>query len=304
MSHCSALRPIAVSCVMILGGAANSIHPASTVHVTINCISPVEVSLQFSNHLQMVWQPCIIKPHSSSYSPLKLERRSLLSSKQVKPTRCQPLASCSAYDRRKSDWDVQCCMIKFIKAVMQADVAGGILMMRAPAGRGLVAIGNAAGQLVLADPRTGTLRWISVAMLAVSPHVLACDCSRLVRKEDNMTPLGCSIRRTLGCHEQQPHHPEYQQFSAVTVIVNSIQNVLLSLPLPTGSKLHHVHAPFCSRALPNQSGRVSGLSHSKCNSQAQDDSNCNTTSTQQYRLGQLRHTWTCCTEFAVFCSAV
>lgn len=28
-------------------------------------------------------------------------------------------------------------------------------MMRAPAGRGLVAIGNAAGQLVLADPRTG-----------------------------------------------------------------------------------------------------------------------------------------------------
>lgn len=29
-------------------------------------------------------------------------------------------------------------------------------MMRAPAGRGLVAIGNAAGQLVLADPRTGT----------------------------------------------------------------------------------------------------------------------------------------------------
>ena len=28
-------------------------------------------------------------------------------------------------------------------------------MMRAPAGRGLVAFGNAAGQLVLADPRTG-----------------------------------------------------------------------------------------------------------------------------------------------------
>lgn len=40
--------------------------------------------------------------------------------------------------------------------VMQADVEGGILMMRAPAGRGLVAIGNAAGQLVLADPRTGS----------------------------------------------------------------------------------------------------------------------------------------------------
>lgn len=39
---------------------------------------------------------------------------------------------------------------------MQADVAGGILMMRAPAGRGLVAIANAAGQLVFADPRTGT----------------------------------------------------------------------------------------------------------------------------------------------------
>ena len=40
---------------------------------------------------------------------------------------------------------------------LQADVAGGILMMRAPAGRGLVAIGNAAGQLVLADPRAGFL---------------------------------------------------------------------------------------------------------------------------------------------------
>lgn len=86
---------------------------------------------------------------------------------------------------------------------MQADVAGGILMMRAPAGRGLVAIGNAAGQLVLADPRTGTLRWI---MLAVSPHVLACDFSRLFRKEDNMMLLGCSVRRKLSCHKQQPHH--------------------------------------------------------------------------------------------------
>ena len=74
-------------------------------------------------------------------------------------------------------------MIKFIKDVMQADVAGGLLMMRAPAGRGLVAIGNAAGQLVLADPRTGTLRWISVTMLAVSPHVLACDCSRLSERK-------------------------------------------------------------------------------------------------------------------------
>ena len=40
---------------------------------------------------------------------------------------------------------------------LQADVAGGILMMRAPAGRGLVAIGNAAGQLVLTDPRAGSL---------------------------------------------------------------------------------------------------------------------------------------------------
>ena len=30
-------------------------------------------------------------------------------------------------------------------------------MMRAPAGRGLVAIGNAAGQLGLADPRAGGL---------------------------------------------------------------------------------------------------------------------------------------------------
>ncbi len=32
---------------------------------------------------------------------------------------------------------------------------GGVLMMRAPVGRGLVAIGNAAGQLVLTDPRAG-----------------------------------------------------------------------------------------------------------------------------------------------------
>lgn len=65
-----------------------------------------------------------------------------------------------------------------MKAVMQADVAGGILMMRAPAGRGLVAIGNAAGQLVLADPRTGNL---SLIMLAVSPYV-PCDCGRPARK--------------------------------------------------------------------------------------------------------------------------
>lgn len=52
---------------------------------------------------------------------------------------------------------------------------------------------------------------------------------------------------------------------------------------------------LCSRALPNQSGRVSGLSHLKRNSQAQDHSkhlkrnsqaqhhsNCNRNSTQQY----------------------
>ena len=39
---------------------------------------------------------------------------------------------------------------------MQADIPGGVMMMRAPAGRGLVAIGNAAGQLVLVDPRAGT----------------------------------------------------------------------------------------------------------------------------------------------------
>ncbi len=43
-----------------------------------------------------------------------------------------------------------------IRLTTQADIAGGILMMRAPAGRGLVAIGNAAGQLVLTDPRAGT----------------------------------------------------------------------------------------------------------------------------------------------------
>lgn len=45
--------------------------------------------------------------------------------------------------------------MKCIKRVIQAEVDGGILIMRAPAGRGLVAIGHAAGQLVLADPRTG-----------------------------------------------------------------------------------------------------------------------------------------------------
>ena len=52
---------------------------------------------------------------------------------------------------------------------MQADVAGGVLMMRAPAGRGLVAVGNAAGQLVLADPRTGKLSVGTAIMHPVSP---------------------------------------------------------------------------------------------------------------------------------------
>lgn len=41
------------------------------------------------------------------------------------------------------------------QCVLQAEVEGGVLMMRAPVGRGLVAIGNAAGQLVLTDPRAG-----------------------------------------------------------------------------------------------------------------------------------------------------
>ncbi|KAL0035268.1 hypothetical protein WJX79_009470 [Trebouxia sp. C0005] len=41
------------------------------------------------------------------------------------------------------------------KLAAKADVEGGVLMMRAPVGRGLVAIGNAAGQLVLTDPRAG-----------------------------------------------------------------------------------------------------------------------------------------------------
>lgn len=62
---------------------------------------------------------------------------------------------------------------------MQADVAGGILMMRAPAGRGLVAIGNAAGQLVLADPRTGNVT--SHCDHAWSQPL--CNCRRPARKE-------------------------------------------------------------------------------------------------------------------------
>ncbi|KAL0054988.1 hypothetical protein WJX82_005488 [Trebouxia sp. C0006] len=41
------------------------------------------------------------------------------------------------------------------KPAAKAEVEGGVLMMRAPVGRGLVAIGNAAGQLVLTDPRAG-----------------------------------------------------------------------------------------------------------------------------------------------------
>lgn len=41
------------------------------------------------------------------------------------------------------------------KPAAKADVEGGVLMMRAPVGRGLVAIGNAAGLLVLTDPRAG-----------------------------------------------------------------------------------------------------------------------------------------------------
>ncbi len=44
---------------------------------------------------------------------------------------------------------------KASQCALQADVEGGVLMMRAPVGRGLVAIGNAAGQLVLTDPRAG-----------------------------------------------------------------------------------------------------------------------------------------------------
>ncbi|KAL0035726.1 hypothetical protein WJX77_000104 [Trebouxia sp. C0004] len=41
------------------------------------------------------------------------------------------------------------------KPSAKAYVEGGVVMMRAPVGRGLVAIGNAAGQLVLTDPRAG-----------------------------------------------------------------------------------------------------------------------------------------------------
>jgi len=44
---------------------------------------------------------------------------------------------------------------KVFQCALQADVEGGVLMMRAPVGRGLVAIGNAAGQLMLTDPRAG-----------------------------------------------------------------------------------------------------------------------------------------------------
>ena len=83
---------------------------------------------------------------------------------------------------------------------MQADVTGGILMMRAPAGRGLVAIGNAAGQLALADPRTGNSSLGSVIMLAVGPYVFADDRQKGVSKQqENMTLLRCCINRGLGC---------------------------------------------------------------------------------------------------------
>ena len=42
--------------------------------------------------------------------------------------------------------------------LIQAELEGGVVVMRAPAGRGLVALGNSAGQLLLADPRAGQSR--------------------------------------------------------------------------------------------------------------------------------------------------
>lgn len=79
---------------------------------------------------------------------------------------------------------------------LQADVAGGILMMRAPAGRGLVAIGNAAGQLVLTDPRAGslpTLLGLTAACSEPSSSRHPCDtcCLQSVRRVDAADAFCC-----------------------------------------------------------------------------------------------------------------
>lgn len=50
-----------------------------------------------------------------------------------------------------------CSNIASLGQTLQVDLSGGALLLRAPAGRGQVAIGNAAGELQLADPRAGNM---------------------------------------------------------------------------------------------------------------------------------------------------
>ena len=143
--------------------------------------------------------------------------------------------------------------------------------MRAPAGRGLVAIGNAAGQLVLADPRTGKLSLGTAIMHPVSPYALICDCNRPFTRSNLITSSIHSLPLSLSLPES------YQECSTVIATANGVKNLPYHTMCMHLLISHHcqtrVAEPACSSA-PNATAKPK--IHSKCNR----------ISTQQYGLGQ------------------